>query len=412
MAKSQHNNVAEKLLVKLFDRWQGALGQPSRILTLCITGRDGKPYFETKGEARQLLHATLENAEKQGTISLQWGKHAASHEIERILLLDGEKLSEFLGKPSASKCTEKLKAELLPLLNASPHTWIAETLQNACSYWLRGKPFARLSLPQDHLRARQLFMAVLAVANGLHKGLDMRTFSARQLSDSKAFEKLKSSFCTIWATHAGLEDWDNDDLLQTLGIEKEPHPVLLRGALQIQREPLADLSCFQPFVGIPRELLVHITPKNIPAYVLTIENLASFSRYTKEILDDGIIIYTNGYPNPDVQKLLARIDIALPETTPFFHWGDTDVDGIGILCFIAKLTPRHDISPHLMERNSWQISRPLNDLEKKKVGSLNVRNDKVTQLVKTLNISGIPLDSEQENITPAPPQTTIYRQAK
>ena len=163
----------------------------------------------------------------------------------------------------------------------------------------------------------------------------MRTFSARHLSDSKAFERLKSIFCGVWAKYNGLDEWDADELLQALGLEKKPHPVLLRGPLLLQqKERISDLSCFQPYIGMPRELLGSVVPKHSPAYVLTIENLTSFFRHAREIQDDGLILFTNGFPNPDIQKFLSRLDSDLPQSTPFYHWGDTDVDGLRILNFI------------------------------------------------------------------------------
>lgn len=407
MADLQKNDIAEILLGKLFDRWQSALGQSDRAITLCISGRDGKHYYETKGEARRLLHATLENAEKSGAIGLQWGKHAASHELDRILLIDGEKLAVFLGKQTAHLCVAKLEKDMRSLLKNCAHEWITEAFQNACDGWRRGKAFRGLTLPQDHVRACQLFQALLSIAEGRHKGLDMRTFSARHLSDSKAFERLKSNFCGVWAKYNGLDEWDTDELLQTLGLEKEPHPVLLRGPLLLQqKEVISDLSCFQPYIGMPRELLGSVVPKHAPAYVLTIENLTSFFRHAREIQDDGLILFTNGFPNPDIQKFLSCLDSDLPQSTPFYHWGDTDVDGLRILNFIGTLTPNHSISPHLMSRNTWQPARLLNDHEIEKANQLRLRNVSISKLLDQLLIEGLPKDFEQENIDPASPLST------
>jgi hypothetical protein len=404
MADPQKIDIAEILLGKLFDRWQSALGQPARAITLCISGRDGKLYFETKGDARRLLHATLENAEKVGAIELKKGKHAASHELDQILLIDGEKLAVFLGKQPAATCVAKLENDLNLLLRDCAHDWITEAYRDACYDWRRGKAFRGLSLPQDHVRACQLFQALLSIAEGKHKGLDMRTFSARNLSDSKAFERLKSSFCSVWAKYNGLEEWDTDELLQAIGLEKEPHPVLLRGPLLLQqKEVISDLSCFQPYIGMPRELLGSVIPKHAPAYVLTIENLTSFFRHAREIQDDGLILFTNGFPNPDVQKLLGRLDSDFPQSIPFYHWGDTDVEGLRILNFIGTLTPNHTISSHLMSRKTWQPARLLNDIEIWKANQLRSNNVSISDLLDQLIIEGLPKYFEQENIDPASP---------
>lgn len=404
MADPQKNDIAEILLGKLFDRWQSALGNPDKTITLYISGRDGKPYFETKGEARRLLHATLENAERFGAIKLKLGEHAASHELDRIFLIDGEKLAVFIGKQPAPLCVAKLENDLHSLLNDCAHKWITEAFQDACYSWQRGKAFRGLTLPQDHVRAYQLFQALLSVAEGKHKGLDMRTFSARYLADSKAFEKFKSIFCNVWAKYNGLEEWDTEELLQTLGLEKEPHPVLLRGPLLLQqKDVISDLSRFQPYIGVPRELLGSVVPKHAPTYVLTIENLTSFFRHAREIPDDGLILFTNGFPNPDVQRFLSHLDSVLPQSILFHHWGDTDMDGLRILDFISTLTQNHKISPHLMNRHTWQPARSLNDQEKWKAKQLGSKNAFFSKLLDQLLIEGLPKDFEQENIDPASP---------
>jgi hypothetical protein len=122
------------------------------------------------------------------------------------------------------------------LLKDCAHEWITEAFQNACDGWRRGKAFRGLTLPQDHVRACHLFQALLFIAEGRHKGLDMRTFSARHLSDSKAFERLKSTFCGVWAKYNGLEEWDTDELLQTLGLEKNPIPSCCEGHFSFSKE--------------------------------------------------------------------------------------------------------------------------------------------------------------------------------
>ncbi|MDE2118882.1 MAG: hypothetical protein KGJ19_09860, partial [Betaproteobacteria bacterium] len=115
------------------------------------------------------------------------------------------------------------------------------------------------------------------------------------------------------------------------------------------------------------------------------------------------ILFTNGFPNPDVQKLLSYLDSGLPHSTPFYHWGDTDVDGLRILNFIGTLTPSHAISSHLMSRKTWQPARLLNDQEIGKANQLRSNNVSISKLLDQLLIEGLPKDFEQENVDPASP---------
>lgn len=400
-----NEDVSQRLLEKLFDRWQGQGEMPTgRAITLVLTGRDGTEYFSTSGEARQQLHATLENAERRGAITLEWGRFSAAHELRRIVLADGMKLAEFLGKRPASVGISMLDESIRPLLAGCAHEWIKDAYDLARKRWAKGESAFRLRLAEDNKEIRNLFIALDAVACEKHRGLDMRTFSARCLSDSKALERLSGAFAQAWMQFHDLEYRDPEDLLRSLGLEKVPQPVLLRGRLSARvGNQTSDLSILRPFFGIAAEQLATLHPTRSPAYVLTVENLTSFQRYCREVNDDGLIVFTGGFPNLELQHFLAALDRELPQTVPFYHWGDTDVRGLEILRTISHRCSLRTIEAHLMSRDPWITERWAAPSEVKVLNKLAKIPDACGMLASQMSHHGIPRNFEQEGASPSSP---------
>ena len=86
-----------------------------------------------------------------------------------------------------------------------------------------------------------------------------------------------------------------------------------------------------------------------PAYLLTIENFASFNRHIIKADPDrlGTTIYVGGYPLLATQQALRILSGAAPADTPIFHWSDIDPDGISIFHTIERAIGRV-VHPHLM----------------------------------------------------------------
>jgi hypothetical protein len=85
-----------------------------------------------------------------------------------------------------------------------------------------------------------------------------------------------------------------------------------------------------------------------PPYLLTVENLSSFQRQVREIEDEGIVLYTGGFPAPSLVRVLGLLDLGLPADCPFYHWGDRDPGGLRIYAKVAAACPIHGVSPHSM----------------------------------------------------------------
>lgn len=387
------------LLNTLFERWQRG-DNTSKTLSLSLAGRDSDGYRATSGNCRESFHAIMANAASCGAVTLEWGRFEAEHELLRVLLVDGHKLADFLGRAPARTQVDALAPRITPLLEHAP-PWLQTCWDNAATRWQRGDAALRLRLPQHAADIERLFKALLAVSRNQQANLDLRSFSVQATGDSKAMERLKASFAEAWCkAHDSARDVD--DLYHSLGLIKTPQPVLLRGEVGLRGEQtLLDLSGVRPWIGLPGEILAHLVLPERPAYVLSIENWTSFARHCREVPDTGFILYTGGFPNPSIQSVFKRLGQELNQATPFYHWGDTDVRGLEIFALVTRLSGR-EVRPHQMEHGQWTQGRQLTPSEIRTVESLRCVPD-IAALANRLITSGVPQDFEQESRAPQPP---------
>jgi hypothetical protein len=405
-------SVAHDLLNKLFERWQRAHVAGGKVLPLVIDrgsgagGRDGAAYFATDGDERAALHAVLENAAAVGAIRVEMGKFAASHEIKRIHLVSGEVLGKFLDRRLARELADELVLAVRPILAETPEPWVGNAFQAAITKWRAGQSAFGLRLPGDRDNIVKLFTAIRAVLQRKHDGLDLRTFSAKYVGDSKFMERHGPAFTEAWGSRQDETFLRPEDLYERLGLQKAPWPVMIKGPLILQEpDGIAELALdwVAPFVGIPGHLLATSRLSTEPEYVLTIENLASFVRHCREIKDQGLVIFTNGFPAPIIQSFIGRLDVQLSASVPFLHWGDTDVRGIEILYLVEHLCPSRVVGFHLMDRTFSTMTRALTESEKETMLRIVDKRGASSVLAQKLVEGGIPSDFEQEVVDPRSP---------
>lgn len=236
-------------------------------------------------------------------------------------------------------------ARLAPLLSDAPE-WLREQATAIHERWRIGERPGGLGT-EDADGIVLLYRALAAVARDEHRGLDLRRFSARALNDSKAMERMRGHFARIWCDAHGL-DLDPEELYAELGLEKFPQPVFVKGPLSLRLGGHGiDVDRVRPFLAVSPDAVEAMQVRS-PAYVLTIENLASFQRHVREIDDDGIVLYCAGFPSPAFRAFLARLDATVADEVPFFHWGDVDLGGLRIFARIAGTLARRRLRPHLM----------------------------------------------------------------
>jgi hypothetical protein len=340
------SDVARELLRKL-------LAQVDRggRTTLPITPRYAKRYFvDDSLEARKAIHADLLNAQQAEGILLEWDTGAASQDLLRLRLKDADKLAAWLGVSRAESHASVMAETLAPLLCDAPD-WLRQAYEESLQRWKLGKPALRVN-HDDPEGAEILFRIALAVSRGEQVDLDLRRFSVQLLGDSKAVESRLRRLAILLRRNPEWGDLEeNAELFRTLGLEKFPPPLFLKGPTRIEYGGTGwDISDLRPFVGLSPDCVRAFQPTRPIPYLLTIENLASFQRHAREINDDGIVIYTAGFPAPALVQVLEQLDASLPPSCPFFHWGDRDLGGLRIFAKIENAYRSHRLRPHLMSR--------------------------------------------------------------
>jgi hypothetical protein len=148
-------------------------------------------------------------------------------------------------------------------------------------------------------------------------------------------------------------------------------------------------------------MLLSLKIARVPAFVLTIENYASFNRQVREIESDGLVVYLGGFPAAGVIALLDRVLARIPGTVPFLHWGDIDSGGLRIFRFLDVL-PRRP-TPHLMTQqlaeSAGQPTAPDPSLV-----SIARSDSAVAALAQWLAFDRAPMALEQEALDPVLPR--------
>lgn len=344
MSRETPAQVARALLLKL-------LAQVDR------GGRDSVPIGERSAHAyfalrdlseRDALHALLQNAQAAGGIVLEWGRGPAAQDLRRIRIRDPDQLAAWLGVSRAATQARAILQGLDPLMADAP-SWLRDAYADALRQWRRGGTPYRIA-GTEPATAVNLFKAARAIAAGEQEGLDLRRFSVRLLGNSKALEALLGRLGPLLRHNPDWAQWQEDvDLFRVLGLEKFPPPLFLKGPLVLDYGGEDwDLTPLRPFVALSPDAVNRVQASTQVPYLLTIENLASFQRQVREVQDNGIVIYTAGYPAPALVRFLGLLDKCLPAGCPCYHWGDRDLGGLRIHARIAAACSRHPVLPHLM----------------------------------------------------------------
>lgn len=391
------------LLQRLFDRWQKHPDTEKKV-TLALTSKV-KEFHTQNAPEREQLELTLKDARRCGAVELVMGKGVKSHLLTRICLEDPHKLASFLNITPSSIIAENAREYVYERYR--PRTDLAkQTREDILDNWYHNKGFMGLRVGEMG-NVIVLLKALDAVSNGEHKGKDLRSFSATALGDSKAMESIAGLFSKIWQQHYG-GDLGPVELYESMGLCKFPQPVFIKGNLRFGvAGTMLDGSLVKPYLGLAPDSVTQITAAAPPDYVLIIENLASFNRHCREIDDNGIILFSSGFPSPDFCGLLTLLGTSLGDHVQFYHWGDIDLGGLRIFRRIADVLNEtlngKVLHPHLM------TSKLLLDYgrEKKSVPSshfeqIKKRCPELCDLIDSMLLSEEGLFTlEQENVPPA-----------
>jgi hypothetical protein len=316
---------------------------PERIRPASATpDYDSFPRADAIARFRDQLAA----AERSGAIVLRYGKRERKHLVERVIVQDPIVLARHLGRAPASVQANNARKSLEPAI-ASGEPWLAEVLDEMQNRWARGEQAYRLG--SGHLNgAREFLMLLCSISKGEARGLDARTFALRATGDTKAFDRQSSRLLAVLSQQFG--ETSADTIWSRIGLDRYPHPVHLHGPVLVQdAEGLLVDGRAKPFASIHPEMFPYMKLASTPAYVLTIENYASFNRHARELDDGGLVVYTGGFASAAVIALMTLILNGVGDAVPFLHWGDIDPGGLRIFRYLEESLPRAP-RPHLMQR--------------------------------------------------------------
>jgi len=338
------DELANKLLSKLLeaaDRHHAG----ARAREASLTMGNLKDYRGLNHKARLLCEESLLAAQSIRCIKVIRDKHNPDDGlIEKVELIDIEKLAKFLGKTTLSY---KVKSafEILehhcvefPVLLDVLTKWESSNKIRGC-----GPDTAKDWL--DTIKAIQ--EAKKRLLND-STSLPIREFSAKLFRDSKRVEHLTVYADVLLADSISIKPRDQNEVWQEVGLFREEQPVLLSGNVIIKRTKVS--SCLdEPYTGFKADSVLSIVSD--VKMLLTIENLTTFhSEAKKRTADDVLLIYTGGMPSPSWRRMYLRLLNSIEKSIDVYHWGDIDEGGFRIASLISKdaLSCGHAIKPHNM----------------------------------------------------------------
>jgi len=287
----------------------------------------------------------LRLAQDAGAVRLANGRGNRRDQVAHVKLESADALYRHLGRAPISGVAREAYAMVVDGLALHPR--LSAAAEEIASAWTRARKWNGFS-PGDAEKVRSAFVLAQAIIDGRHAGMDYRTFSRRVSGNSKSLERLEGSIVRLLG---GILDLPPDarprEALRTLGLEKFAPPLLISGQVNLTDVDLSSASL--QYLGIPPNEADRVRFRNMPTYLLTIENFASFNRHVIEADPDriGVTIYVGGYPSLATQKALRILIGKLPVGVPLFHWSDIDADGTWIFRTIEKAVGRV-VQPHLM----------------------------------------------------------------
>lgn len=397
------------LLVKLLkeaDRREVA--DPTAVV-LPLTRRRAKPYFDHGDpDGRRAIHGLLGLAESDGAVTLEWGSGPSGHKVDRIRLADARRLARFLGVSRGADKAESARLAVEARLPGDAPEWVREILAEFERSWRVHERPDGLGA-DDPARVAEVFRAVALIAANEHEGMGWRSFGAWLMGDSKFLENHRGAVAAVWK-RKNPTDLSVDELLDDFGLRRYPQTLLMRGSVAVvwNRVPVW-IRDFRPYVGIPPEAVGEIRPgPKEPSYVLTVENLESFHQYVRRIDDDGLVLYTGGFPGPEFRRVYGILDCVIGSQVPFFHWGDRDVGGVRIFQRLESCLDNHrPLRPHRMDEPgpAWATEREWTKEEAREVGRIaeEAYFDGTADLAEQWLEKGLG-KLEQENQEPIPPR--------
>lgn len=343
-------NAARQVLERLLRRGESARRRgDARPVSLLMTAASCPEYAALDTlDAVESFHAVIGLAERAGAVVVERRRAGGDTAIlQRVRLNDLEALAVHLDIRLLSARVGEASFQL----SAACERW--PIVARVLDVWARGGKVLR-SGPEAATDLADAVKAVESRQHDQHEERILRRESVRLFGDSKRLERL-TPWLEILVTgdllRSGLS---NEDIWASLGLRREPQPMLVAGSGTVRLRDGATVALIKPYLGLPVDAVEDIDTH--ARYLLTIENLASFHDAARHLpTADGLLIYTAGMPSPAWRALYARILSTLPLDAPVYHWGDIDEGGYRIAATLAGVAVEtgRSLQPWLMSPQAF-----------------------------------------------------------
>ena len=348
-------------------------------------------------EPREAIEAAAQSLERQGMIALVWERHNTGR-LERILLrADAAQLYERMGRTMPLVRVEEYRAELSRLTAAQGSVWVRRCFNEAHRILAANRIPA--FLPKERDLCANLIHAIIALPAAGENVIPKRVFSQRVFGDSKYFERCVEAPLLVLLRRFAEEPCETDAAyLDMAGIAGHPGKVWIAGRMDFLLHGRAyALSDFAGGIGLAHDAVAAMKIECLPVSILTVENLTNAEVLAQEEGADRLLVYTAGFPNRTIQRLLSKIADKQPAVMQ--HWGDLDYGGMRIFEYL-RANFFSNLAPYRMDeaelRSHRAFAQPLTAAQHKRLKGLLTRADFATwhALIRTMLSEGIWLEQE------------------
>ena len=293
---------------------------------------------------KETYDAIMTEAQTAGAITLTRPRHEPQGFIQRIELADAAKLAALLGQETRAAQIRHATETLAACLADYP------VLHDVLAAWAKLKK-VRQTAPEDAGRWHDACQTINWCREQEQRGITesaVRDASALLFKDSKRIENLHPCLDVLLTGNLTGEARADTEILQELGLYREPQPVRLAGNVLLRRER-GNFPPDAPYSALPPSAICGLAAQ--PAQILTIENLTTFHGWARQHSDSNTLcLYTAGMPSPAWRALYGRLLAGLPQDVPVYHWGDIDEGGFRIAALISRCAAAsgHTLRPWTM----------------------------------------------------------------
>lgn len=302
-------------------------------------------YWRQAFEERMRGHEQIQSAVRRGAVMAGWGDQGGEDRpLKWVRVRDVDVLADLLGMTTNLDQLQAVKEGLTPWQERYPR------LNEVVGAWAALRRVRAMGADTWHSwRDALLVLDALAAKPGEDQVI--RVLSGRLFSDTKRIEQLLPQLDVLSGEGLASRPRGKWEVLKTLGLVKQPLPMMVAGAGTILMQEGPDCTIARPYVGV--------APGNVrglaatPAWVLTIENLTTFHLAAEAMTGrtDGLVVFTGGMPSPAWVVGFRRLTAELSQSAAFYHWGDIDVGGFRIAARLREVAVAENVSlqPWLMD---------------------------------------------------------------